>query len=154
MKLKKGLSITLILVMVLIILTAGYFGIIRNSYKNISEDTKGKINVIIKDSRGETPDLQTESCRASWIEDAHIKQKEMMDKVLNTLTVLGESRKGKPNKYIFGTYENMKLYIPYNEKSPESSIIIEVDNHYYVATANEDDVRTIVNYMKKQKVLE
>lgn len=151
LNLKKRLSIALLIIIVLVIV--GYFGIIKNiiSYQKISEDTKSKITSIIKGSKGEIPNLQTDSCKASWTDEAHIKQKEMMDKVLDTITILGESRKGKPNKYIIATfYDNMQLYIPYNEKKPQNNIVIEVDNHYFIATAKEDDVRTIISFMEKQ----
>lgn len=141
--------------MVLVIFTyVRYLGTAGNSYRKISEDTKEKITSIIKKSKGEIPNLQTDNCKASWIEEAHIKQKEMMDKVLNTLTVVGEVRKGKPDKYIIATfYDNMKVYIPYNKKDANNNIIIEIDNHYYTTTAKEDDVKTIINYMEKQGVL-
>ena len=77
-----------------------------------------------------------------------------MDKVLSTITIIGESRKAKPSKYIIATfYDNMRLYIPYKEKNPQNNIVIEIVNHYFVATAKEDDVRTIINYMNKQGVL-
>jgi hypothetical protein len=99
--------------------------------------------------------LQSESCRASWTDEAHSKQKEMMDKVLDNLTVIGESRKEKPDKYIITTFYNkMRVYIPYNEKEPYKHIIIETDKHYYIETANRDDINTIIDYMKKQLIID
>ncbi|WPC42760.1 hypothetical protein [Clostridium sp. JS66] len=155
MKLKKEITIALIVIMALMIFTyARHLGIVGNSYLKISEDTKEKIISIIKKSKGEIPNLQTDNCNASWIKEAHIKQKEMMDKVLNTLTVVGESRKGKPDKFIIATfYDNMQVYIPYNKKDAHNNIIVEIDNHYYIAVAKEDDIKTIINYMEKQGVL-
>jgi len=157
LKLKKKIIITIAVAIALIIFTGlGYLAINKynNSYKKISEETKAKIAVIIKGSIGENPNLQTDSTKASWTDEAHAKQKEMMDKVLNTINIVGESRKAKPSKYITATfYDNMRLYIPYNEKNPQNTIVIEIVNHYFVVTAKEDDVRIIINYMNKQGVL-
>ena len=78
----------------------------------------------------------------------------MVAKALNTVSIVGESRKGKPNKFIIAAFnEKMILYIPYNVKAPYNNIVIQVDNRYFVATANEADVMAIVSYMKKQGVL-
>jgi hypothetical protein len=175
MRLKK-LSTTIIIVALVIITYARYFGIIRysndyqkvsndtndygkindniGSYEKISDDTKEKITSIIEKSKGEIPNLQTESCQANWSREAHNRQKEMMDKVLDTLTVLGEAKNGEPNKYIIATfYDEMQVYVPYDEKTPYKEIVIEVNSHYYVATAGEEDINQIVDYMKNQNVL-
>jgi hypothetical protein len=144
LRLKKGLSMALPIIIVLVIV--GY----TNSYHKVSEETQSKITSIIKESTGEILDLQTDSYKVEWGEEAFIEQKGMMDNILNTLIILGESQKEKPNKYITATYNKMKLYIPYTKKTPHNNIGIEIDNHYFVATAKEDDVRTIISYIKKQ----
>lgn len=147
LRLKKGLPMALPIIIVLVII--GYI----NSYHKVSEETQSKITSITKASMGEIPDLQTDSCRSDWVEEAFIEQKEMMYKILNTLTILGESQKEKPNIYIIATYNKMKLYIPYTKKKPHNNIGIEIDNHYYVATSKEDDVRAIISYLIKQLIL-
>lgn len=177
MKLKKRLSTTLIIVALLIFSYEVYFGIIRysndyqkvsndtndygkinddiDSYEKISDDTKEKITSIIKKSKGEIPNLQTDSCQANWSREAHNKQKEMMDKVFDTLIVVGEAKNGEPDKYIIATfYHDMQVYIPYDEKTPYKEIVIELNNQYYVATASEGDISQIVDYMEKQDVLD
>ena len=51
----------------------------------------------------------------------------MVAKVLNTVSIVGESRKGKPNKFIIAAFnEKMILYIPYNVKAPYNNIIIAI----------------------------
>jgi len=157
MKLKKVPLTTFIIIVTIVIFTyIDYLGVIsyNNGYEKISDDTKEKITSIINKSKGEIPNLQTDNCKASWIDEAHNKQKEMMDKILDTLNVVGEARKGKPNKYITATfYDNMQVFIAYNEKEPYKDVVLEVDGHYYVATTNEGDVSTIVEYMKKNDML-
>lgn len=154
-KLKKGLWLSLIIIFLLAIVSYAGYRVYINSYGKISDETKEKSILIIKGNKGQTPNLQTESCRASWTNEAHNKQKEMMDKVLDNLNVIGESRKGKPDKYIIATfYKKMQVYIPYNEKEPYKHIIIEADNHYYIATANREDINAIIDYMKKQQVID
>jgi len=156
-KLKKGILISIIIVLLLVILTYMKNWAInkyRSGYDEVNNDTKEKIAAIIKGSKGEIPNLQTESCNASWIEKAHNKQKELMDKVLDSLTVVAESRKKEPKKYIIATfYDNMQLYIPYDEQNPYKKIIIKVDSHYYIAAANRDDITAVIDYMKNQGML-
>jgi hypothetical protein len=156
MKSKKWKFYTVVIMTLVIFAYVGYAGVSKysNGYKEISNETKEKITSIIKKSKGEIPNLQTDSSKASWIDEAHNKQKEMMDKVLDNLTVVGESRRGKPDKFIIATfYDNMRIYIPYNEKTPYKKIVIEVDGYYYIGTANEVDVNEIIDYMKKQQML-
>lgn len=153
MKLKKGLIVTIIIVLAFISFTLiTYYGI---GYKKISEDTKEKIISIIKSNKESTYDLQTDNFSIKWTEGVLPVQKEMVDKLLNTLTIVGESRKGEPSKYIVmsGDSHDMKVYILYTEKTPYKNIVIKVDGHYYVGTATEDSVKTIVDYMKKAKIL-
>lgn len=59
----------------------------------------------------------------------------------------------KPNKYIIGTYQKVKIYIPYEERTSENNIVVEMDGKYYMATAKETDVRVVINYMKSKEVL-
>ncbi|ADL52687.1 hypothetical protein [Clostridium cellulovorans] len=157
MRLNQGRSITFITVIALIILLSiGGCGFISNytCYKKISDDSKIKVNYIVKERIGETPNLQTDSCKAEWTQEAHAKQTELMDKVLNGLTIIGESRKGKPSRYITASfYDNMNIYIPYNKKNPHNNIIVEIDSVFYIATANKEDVRAVLGYMKNKYML-
>lgn len=157
MKIKREVSITLIIIVALAIcIYVGYLSISKNnsSSERISKDTKEKITSIIKNNKGKIPNLQVDISRARWDDEGHNKQKKMMDQVLDSLKVVDETREGKPNKCIISTaYDNMQLYIPYSEKTPYKKLVIEIDSHYYVATAKESDVNAIVDYMKKQGVL-
>ena len=153
MKGKGILSIALIIALVFLI-SVVYLGTSRNKYEKISEETKAKLVSIINESKDEAPDLQTDSCNAEWAGEAHAKQQEMMGTVLNTVTIVGEVKNGKPNKYIIASFkDNMQLCIPYKEKNPHRNIILEADGHYFLATASKADVVAIVNYMEKQGVL-
>lgn len=161
----KTILITILIIALVILSYVGHLNIIKysndtqkvsnttNNYEKINDDTKEKITSIVKTSKGEIPNLQTDSCQASWGTEAHNKQKEMMDKVLDTLTVIGEPSKRKPDKYIIATYDHMQIYIPYDEKTPYNKIIIEVNNHFYIATADENDINQIIEYMKNQGLL-
>lgn len=153
MKLKKTLWITLKILIVTILIFVVYLFIIKsnNDYERINQETKEKITSIINKCKGEFPNLQTENIRARWNDEAFNQQKEMMDKVLDTLTIIGESEKGLPSQYIIATYyDEMKVYIAYNEKTPNKNIIIEISGHYYGATANEKAISAIVDYIKQQ----
>ena len=152
MKFKIKLSIILLIIVGLIIGT--YFVIFsRNNITPVDDTNKTEIEQLFKNSIGETPNLQTDSCRAGWAREAHIQQTVMMDKVLSSLKINGESSKGKPKKFIIGSYKTMNLYIPYKDSNPETKIIVEVNNHYYVATGKKQEINEIITYMRKQLVL-
>ncbi len=100
---KKTIFKYLILLTVIILTYVGYlcFNIYSIDYEKINHDTIEKIIVNLNKCKGETPNLQTDSIMARWTDEAHNIHKEMMDKVLESLTILGESKKGKPNRAIF-----------------------------------------------------
>jgi len=152
MEFKIKLSITLLIITGLIIGT--YFIIFEtNNNTPVDDTTKTEIEQLFKNSIGEVPNLQTDSCKAGWIDEAHKQQTVMMNKVLSSLKVTGKSLKGKPNKFIIGSYKAMNLYIPYKDSNPETKIIVEVNNHYYVAAGKKEDINEIITYMRKQLVL-
>jgi len=62
-------------------------------YKGISHHTKEIIAANVNKCKGELSDLQTDCMNARWNDEANNKQKVMMDSVLDSLTVLGESKK-------------------------------------------------------------
>jgi hypothetical protein len=140
-----------IILIILILFLVGYLMISKNkNYKIIDRDTKEKIAAMISESKGQFPNLQTESARAHWIDEAHNSQKQMMDKVLDSLTVAGESKTGLPSQYIIATYYDvMNVYIPYQEKNYYKNIIIEADGHYYIAAGDKEAINAIVDFMKK-----
>lgn len=157
MKSRKRLSISLITVIALIILAnIGYYGFISNfnCYKIISDDTKYKITSIVKEHIGEIPNLQIDNEKVNWCKEMQNEQQEMMDKILNNLTIVGESTKGKPGQYILeGFYKDMNIYIPYNKKNPHNNIIIYIDSIYYIANSNKEEVKTVLDYMKVKQCL-
>jgi hypothetical protein len=155
MYIKKTLFKYLILLAVIILIYVGYlcFNIYSIDYEKINHDTIEEIIANINKCKGETPNLQTDSIMARWTDEAHNIHKEMMDNVLDSLTVLGETKKGKPKHYIVATYnDNLYLYIAYNEIAPYKKVIIEDNGHYYIATANKKAISAIVDYMKEQVI--
>jgi hypothetical protein len=152
---KKTLFTYSILLTVIILTYVGYLLINTYciDYEKINHATKEKVTATIIKNKGETPNLQTDKINARWTDEAHNMQKQMMDKVLDSLTVIGISKKGKPNNYIVATYnDNQHIYIAYNEIAPYKKVIIEINGQYYVATANKGAISAIVAYMKEQVI--
>ncbi|MHB8130895.1 MAG: hypothetical protein ACYDEX_18090 [Mobilitalea sp.] len=148
---KKTISKYLIILTIVILTYVGYLCINSSIYyEGISLETKEKITASIGECKGELPNLQTDSVKARWNDEAHDTQKKMMDEVLDSLTVLGESKKGTPNQYIVASYhDNVYIYIAYNEIASYKKIIIENNGHYYVSTADKGAISAIVHYMNE-----
>ena len=156
MKLRKRQFIILLIIVLAILAYVGYFITERNKdgYKKINIETNNKIMSVIKKSKGGIPNLQTDNAKARWTAEAHVKQSEIMGKVLDTLSVVGEARKGKPDKHVIATLnDNMQIYIPYNKENPHEKIIIEFEGHYYLAVANVEDISMVIEYMRKAAML-
>ena len=92
----------IIFIVIIILVTLGFTGFLmineRNKdYINISKEKEEQIEAIIDDCKKLHPDLQSSNVFVTWaVQD--LEQKQLMDNILGSLTILGE-------------YKNKRLHI-------------------------------------------
>lgn len=155
MKVKKVLFGVIIATVLIILVGIGYMFMNRpqEDYIELSKQRKEEIKVVMNDCRDEMLILNTSSSQISWIEEAIVQQEQMMDKVLDSISILGEIKTGMPTRYIKATFgTKMRLYIVHGKEKETYKLVLEINDHYYAAKAKQEDVKAVVDYMKDQLI--
>jgi len=147
-------KIRILIVIVIFIIIGGPIGFKELSIRTtLSEGMKSKIMSVVHDSKGQTPNLQTDIAMASWNRQALKDQTNLMDNVLDNLTVVRKAILDKPQKYIIANYRNMNVYIAYTSFNPSKGIILEIENQCYVSECKNGNIEKIINYMITQQAI-
>lgn len=78
-----------------------------------------------------------------------------MDNILDSLTILGESKNNRPTYYYRAVYfidQPIFYYIEKAEKAPKNTVIIEVNEHFNMAKTNSEYVNAVIKYLRNQAV--
>lgn len=152
----KLYKVIIIVIFLTTIATVGYI-IINKQNKNyiiISKDDKEQIKSVMDECKNLKPDLQSSDVLVSWVEDQD-EQMRLMNDILGSLTILGESKNERPKQYYKAAYftnQAVFLYIEKLEQHPHKRIIIEMNNRLYTAKANKEPVNAVIKYLKAQGV--
>ncbi len=150
--LKRWKIISLIITILIIIISCAFLFIYEQNknYTKINKAQKELIKKHITACMSLDPDLKSNNAIASWKSGNDIR-KQLMNGVLESLIISGESKNDPPNQFYKATYytdQEINVYIDKQKKNPYNSIIVGFSGHYYIGKAKKAEVNKIMNYMR------